>query len=178
MIKIFLQISFVFFVLGCQLKPTKLVEEVGGASEEILILVDTRTALEFSTYHVSGSIHLNSQDYLILSNPVKKIRTLDPDLEQVIERLSRRGISPLKKIKLIGEKKNSLENKKWHWLLKELNISQIERMSLDEYIELNRPLRPKPEPARTDVWSVENKKKILDQSTLCFSSFSDSLCRL
>lgn len=169
-------ISILLFC-GCQSAPTKLKEEVGALAEDNVVLVDTRTALEYSTYHVSGSVHLSSQDFLILNNVAKKTRMLDPDLEQVVERLARRGISPLKKIKLLADKKDSIELKKWQWLLQQLSVLQVEIYGLQDYIEVNRPLRPKPEPQRAEVWIVENKKNILEKSKFCFVSFDVINCK-
>ena len=161
----------ILVLAGCQSGPTKLKEEVGGVVDNV-VLVDTRSALEYSTYHVSGSVSLNSQDFLILKNTNEKTRKLDPDVDQIIERLARRGLSPLKTVKLISDKKDSVENKKWQWLLKNLNIRDVELLSLNEYIKNNKPLRPKAEPERSEIWTVDDKKNILEKSEACFVNWS------
>ncbi|MGZ3725335.1 MAG: rhodanese-like domain-containing protein [Pseudobdellovibrio sp.] len=158
---------------GCKSAPTKLKEEVGGAADNT-VLADTRSAFEFSTYHVSGSVSLNSEDFLILKNANDKSRKLDPDTDQIIERLARRGISPLKKVVLIAAKKDSPEAKKWEWLLRKLNVINLETTSLNDYIKNNKPLRPKPDPERTDVWMVENAPKLLEKSDACFVNWSET----
>ncbi len=120
---------------------------------------------------------MNSQDFVVLKNAATKSRKLDPDIPQIIERLARRGLSPLKEVKLISDKKDSAENKKWQWLLKKLNIRNVELLSLDEYIKNNKPLRPKPEPEKSEIWSVDDIKSIFDKADMCFVNWStDNYC--
>lgn len=163
------------FLSACQMAPTKIKNEVGGKTEAT-VLVDTRSSLEYSTYRVSGSVHLSTSDFLILKNANTQQRQFDPDLEQTIERLAKRGISPSKKIILISNKKDSDENKKWNWLLNKIQVKNIELTSLDDYIKAHSPLIPKPEPERNDVWSVDNKTEILKLAPNCFVSWNLNSC--
>jgi 3-mercaptopyruvate sulfurtransferase SseA len=168
--------AFIFVFLGaCQMAPTKIKTEVGRSVENI-VLVDTRSSLEYSTYHLSGSVHLSTSDFLILKNVNTQQRQFDPDLEQTIERLAKRGISPNKKIVLISNKKDSEENQKWNWLLKKIQVKNIQLLSLDEYIKANSPLVPKPQPERNEVWSVDNKSEILKQASSCFVNWNSKSC--
>lgn len=164
------------FLLSCQQVPTIVKSEVGGEPDKKIILADTRTALEYNTFHVKGSVSLNSSDFLILQNAKTQKRVLDPDLSQTIERLAKRGVSPLKTVILISDKKESIEAKKWSWLLHLLGIGDIKTMSIDEFRVLNRNLRPQPEPTAMPVWEIVNSKSILDISNRCFVSWSDSAC--
>ena len=175
MFKLGLSALMFFFLGACQMAPTKIKTEVGGPAEST-VLVDTRSSLEFSTYHVSGSVHLNTSDFLILKNANTQQRQFDPDLEQTIERLAKRGISPQKKIILISNKKDSEENQKWNWLLNKVQVTKVELTSLDEYIKANAPIRPKPQPERNEAWPVENKSEILKQAATCFLNWNSSLC--
>lgn len=175
MIKIGLSTLILIFVGACQMAPTKIKTEVGGPVENT-VLVDTRSSLEYSTYHVSGSVHLNSSDFLILKNINTQQRLFDPDIEQTIERLAKRGISPNKKIILISNQKDSEENKKWNWLLKNIQVQNIELTSLDEYIKANSPLRPKPQPERNEVWPIHNKNEILKLAPTCFVLWTPNTC--
>ena len=172
---LFLTVSILLFSVGCQLAPTKIKQDIGGFAGDV-VLIDTRNSLAYSSYHVSGSMSLNSEDFIILKNPAIQKRGLDSDLDQVVERLARRGISPLKKIVLISDKKDSDENKKWQWLLRKLDVTNIESISLDEYIEKTKPLRPRSDPDRADVWPVHDAKGILSKSDNCFMTWSESLC--
>lgn len=128
MFKLGLSALMVVFLGACQMAPTKIKTEVGGPAENT-VLVDTRSSLEFSTYHVSGSVHLNTSDFLILKNANTQQRQFDPDLEQTIERLAKRGISPDKKIILISNKKDSEENQKWNWLLNKVEVKNVQMIS-------------------------------------------------
>ena len=165
-------------LVGCQSAPTRVKEDVGGEYDKTLVLVDTRSSLEFNSYHVSGSVHLSTSDYLVIQNPTLKVRKLDSDINQTIERLARKSISPAKKVILISNKKDSLENKKWQWLFKKLGVLNVQLTSLDEYRAANPSLAPRPEPEREEVWKIEKSKQkiILQESDLCFVSWNESKC--
>jgi hypothetical protein len=174
--KILILNFLVLFFSACQLAPTKVKNEVGGTANPNVVYADTRSALAHSTYHPSGTVSLNTDDFIILKNAATQERVLDPDLDQLVERLAKRGISPLKKVKLISNKKDSEENKKWKWLLSKLDVNHVEFLTLDEYIQQNRPLRPQPEPERANVWPVPNAAIILTKSQSCFVNWSDADC--
>lgn len=167
----------VLALFSCQLTPTKIKQEVGGVPNPNVVYADTRSALAYSTYHPSGVVSLNADDFIILKNAATQSRVLDPDLDQLVERLARRGISPLKKVKLISTKKDSEENKKWRWLLAKLDVTDVEFLTLDEYIQQNRPLRPQPQPERANTWPIANQDVILKKSQTCFVNWSDSDCQ-
>jgi hypothetical protein len=168
--------ALIILLAGCQSPPTKIKQEVGGPVEKDVVYADTRSALAFSAYHPSGAVSLNSDDFIILKNAATQTRVLDPDLNQLVERLARRGISPIKKVKLISTHKDSEENKKWRWLLAKLDVTNVELLSLDDYIQQNKPMRPKPEPERTDTWPVANGPVILQKASTCFVSWSEKDC--
>lgn len=171
-------LNFLVLVLfSCQVSPTKVKQEVGGTANPNVVYADTRSALAHSTYHPSGTVSLNTDDFIILKNAATQDRVLDPDLEQLVERLAKRGISPLKKVKLISTKKDSEENKKWRWLLAKLDVTNVEFLTLDEYIQQNRPLRPQPQPERANTWPVPNADMILKKSQTCFVNWSETDCQ-
>ncbi len=163
-------------MLGCQLGPTKLKQEVGGNLDLDRVLIDIRSSLDYETYHVSASVHLQTQDFLILKTTTPKTYQLDPDIAQIIERLARRGVFPDKKILLVSKDENSEEIKKWTWLLNQLNFKKIESISLKKYILNNKPLRPRPEPKRSEVWTVNTKENILKNSDNCFVNWVEETC--
>jgi len=170
-------LSFIILIFSsCQLAPTKVKNEVGGTPNPNVVYADTRSALAYSTYHPSGTISLNSEDFIILKNAATKTRVLDPDLNQLVERLAKRGISPLKKVMLISTQKDSDENKKWKWLLAKLDVTNVEFLTLDEYIQQNRPLRPQPDPERANTWPVANPEVILKESDNCFVNWKATQC--
>ncbi len=178
MLKNLLILSFAAFIFSaCQMAPTKIKQEVGGTANPNVVFADTRSALAFSTYHPSGTVSLNTDDFIILKNAATQDRALDPDLDQLVERLAKRGISPLKKVKLISNKKDSEENKKWRWLLAKLDVTNVEFLTLDEYIQQNRPLRPQPQPERANVWPVANADVILKKAQTCFVNWTESDCQ-
>lgn len=159
---------------ACAPTATVVKEEVGVNEKAIApVLVDTRPNFQFTASHLQGSIHLESSDFIILKSAAKKERIFDPDLQQTIERLAKRGISPLKRIILISEKADSLENKKWTWLLNQLGVLHIERVSLKSYVEKNKPV-PMAEPDPQAPWTVENGPEIVKKAEKCFANWSDS----
>lgn len=167
---------FCFVVLGCQSQPTVIKQEVGTQDFKDRVLVDTRGAFEFAGYHIAGSISLNSGDFLILKNPKTEKRILDPDLGQIVERLAKRGISPLKHIILLGSSGADTETKKWRWLLKQLDVRNIEIAGFDEYRLLNKNTVPQAALAPVPVWEIKNTKTIFSRSEKCFVNWSDTDC--
>lgn len=167
---------FLVFLFGCQMRPTQSKEESASYHKKDVILVDTRSALEFESYHFSGSVSLRTDDFLILKEPKTKKRILDPDISQVIERLAKRGISPLKSVLLISEKKDSNENKKWQWLLKNLEIRDIVLMGFDEYRQINKIRLPQDPPEPMPVWTVTALSNIRQNSENCFVNWSELKC--
>lgn len=184
-----MEIGKLFLILlvftGCQLMPwnqkaTSSIEETVNAFADHTVLVDTRGAFEYASFHISGSVNLSTTDFLILKNPKSKLRILDPDLVQTIERLARRGISPNKKIILISDKANSDENKKWRWLLKNLQVEDITLVGMEEFRK-KYPNRAFAEPARSAVWDLQTseflqKEFVLKKAPNCFVKWSDKIC--
>ena len=104
---------FGLLIVGCQSQPTVIRQEVGTQDFKDRVLVDSRSAFEYAGYHIAGSVRLNTGDFLILKNPKTEKRILDPDLNQIVERLAKRGISPLKQIVLLGSSVTDTEVLKW-----------------------------------------------------------------
>lgn len=127
---------FTFASSGCQLKPTSVLEESAEVFEARTVLMDTRSALDYASFHLQGSAHLLVEDFLVLQNPLaspkNQKRSFDRNLKNTIDRLAARGISPKKKVMLIGYKKDSVENKKWKWLLNNLDVSDVVMISFDQ----------------------------------------------
>ncbi len=170
---------FVLLMLGlgaCQSQPTQLKQEVGGTDPKNRVLIDTRSSFDYESFHVSGSINLNTGDFLILKNAKTQTRILDPDVNQIVERLAKKGVSPLKPVILIGEIKNSFENRKWRWLLKQLDVRDVTTSGLEEFRSQNNSLVPVPKPESMPVWTLENQIEIRSKSEKCFVNWSDSDC--
>ena len=98
-------------ILSCQQKPTRISEESAQVFDSRVVLIDTRSALNYESFHIEGSENLLVDDFLILKNPKSKTRIFDPDLLQTVERLANKGIHPSKFILLIGDKEDSIDNK-------------------------------------------------------------------
>ena len=161
---------------ACVPVATVVKEEVAPNEQVVApVLVDTRPNFQFTASHLPGSIHLESGDFIILKSAATKERIFDPDLQQTIERLAKRGISPLKKIILISDKADSLENKKWTWLLNQLGVLNVTSVSLKFYVEKNKPI-PQAEPDPQAPWVLDNTSDITKKAADCFASWSE-LCR-
>ncbi len=161
-------------------KSTSTIEESVNVFAENTVLVDTRNAFDYASFHIVGSVNLMTADFLILKNPLAKRRIMDPDLIQTIERLARRGISPAKKIILISQKADSDENKKWQWLLKNLQVEDVSLAGIEEFRK-RYPNRQFAEPARAPVWNLQTsedlqKEFILKKAPDCFVKWSDKIC--
>lgn len=163
-------------LVGCQLKPTTALEESTDIFAARTVLVDTRSALNYASFHVEGSVNLLVEDFLILKNPLAKKknqkRVMDPDLKAIVERLARKGIDPRKKVFLIGDKKDSVENKKWKWLLNNLEVEDVTLYSLDEILK-NKAGRFAQAEA-VDPWPLKDseyvqKEFILNKAQKCFA---------
>ncbi len=177
-------IVLVFLFVGCQPKPTKVIEQSVNVFEKNIVLLDTRNALSYISFHIEGSRNLLIEDFLILKNPLAKAankkRNLDPDIQQTIERLSHKGVSPDLKIFLIGDVKNSVNNKKWRWLLSYLEINDIHLYSLDEVKKMKSGRFTEAE--KQSPWilksSVEYQSEfIFKKAPMCFVEWSESKCQ-
>jgi len=164
------------FVSACQSAPTRLREQSVNVDQNT-VLVDTRSALEYSSFHFSGSVHLHTSDYLLLKPGLNEKRIFDPDLTQTIERLARRGLHPQKKVILISDDKDQAEAKKWQWLLQKLGLEKpvISFFSDQKSRLAGRP--PRAQPERMPVWTVEEAGAIVSQAEKCFVLWQESGCQ-
>ncbi|MBC7421268.1 MAG: hypothetical protein H7328_11120 [Bdellovibrio sp.] len=173
--------AFLFiFAVGCQMAPTKVMEESVNVFAENTVLVDTRSAFNYASFHIVGSVNLVTEDFLILKNPLTKRRIFDPDLKQTIERLARRGISPNKKIILISDQAKSDENKKWQWLFKNIEIEDVNLTGFEDFRK-KYPNRAFSEPTRSAVWKLQisedlQNEFIFKKAPDCFVKWSDKKC--
>lgn len=170
----------VLSVVGCQQKPTKSIEEVSNVFRTETVLVDTRSAFLFASSHIKGSVNLETADFLLLKDPRLKKRIFDPDLIQTIERLAKKGIHPSKKVLLLSDTKNSDENKKWTWLLRLLEIEDIESMALDDFRKQFKNARYA-DPDRATPWTLKLSSElqnefIISRAPNCFVVWSLKKC--
>lgn len=175
-------IFLIGLVASCQQAPTKSFNEDANPFGTDAVLVDTRESFFYASAHIPGSVNLVTGDFLLLKNPKAKKRIMDPDLEQTIERLSKKGLNPNKKVTLIADTRNSVESKKWAWFLKQLGIDNIQMMSINEFKKAH-PNQRFAEPGRADVWKLQQSPEmqsefILGKGDDCFVSFSDKKCPL
>lgn len=170
----------IFVVVGCQSKPTSLMEQSVNVFADNAVLVDTRDSFLFQSYHIPGSINLVTSDFLVLKNPKTKLRILDPNITEVIKRLALKGVSPQKKVILLSDVKQSVESKKWRWLLKNLEIENVVLITLNEF-KKSQKTNSFSEPTPAEEWdlhfSVELQNEfIYKKSKDCFIKWSDSKC--
>ena len=175
-------ILFMIFA-GCQQKPTKIIEESAEPFEKNRVLLDTRSALDFASFHIEGSQNLLVEDFLILTNPMAKKRSqkriLDPDLAQVIERLAHKGVAPDKVIFLVGAPKDSVNNKKWKWLLNRLEIDDVRFATIEEISKIKNgrfAAAEKMRPWTLKMSEVLQKELIYKKSADCFVGWSEKKC--
>lgn len=177
----FIALFFLILFVGCQSKPTKVLEETVNVFAKDSVLVDTRSAFEFASFHIEGSINLNTSDYLVLKDPKKKTYVFDPDVAQTIERLAKRGIAPEKKIYLVGDKYNGIENKKWQWLLKNLEVEDVLLVEFNEFrkdYKNGRFSQAKSERPWILKTSEEYQKEFIHKKAKdCFVKWSDQICK-
>lgn len=170
-----------FVFVGCQQKPTRAIEEEANIYKPDTVLVDTRSAFLFASSHIPGSVNLETQDYLILKNPSTKKRILDPDLQQVVERLARRGIHPSRRVLLLGDNRFSEENVKWNWLLKLLDFERVEMKSISDFKKENKNAHYA-DPTRTETWALKlspelQQEFIHKKASNCFVKWSEAKCK-
>jgi hypothetical protein len=175
MIKLIVTLLMASFVVGCQLAPTTAIEESVDVFAARTVLVDTRTALDFNSFNIKGSTNLLVDDFVVLQNPLAKPRNqkryFDSNLKSMIERLARRGIHPDRKIILIGSKKDSIENKKWKWMLNNLEIKEVALYSLDQVRKMkhgNFAEIEEEQPWELKLSLSEQKEFILTKAQKCF----------
>ncbi len=178
------KIAVVFVVLtglmGCQQAPTKALEQTTNIFAEETVLVDTRNSFLYASSHLQGSLNLVTDDFLIKKNLKVRQYLIDPDLSQTIERLARRGIHPSKKVVLLGETKNSVENLKWAWLLKLLGVDKIQMISQGEFRK-SHPNARYQDPDRAEPWILDlspelQQEFILNKAPDCFVLWSAKKC--
>lgn len=178
-------LSLVFFMMtmwACQQKPTKVLDESAQVYEKKAVLIDTRNPFQYESFHIEGSQNLWSEDFLVLTNPKKKTRMLDPDLAQTVERLASKGIHPDKTIILLNDKADAIENKKWKWLLSYLEIKSIETKSINDLKKSikgqnNRFANPEPQKPWKLLTSEDFQKDlVLRKAPRCFLKWEAQNC--
>lgn len=186
----FIYLSFLL-IFSCQQKMTKAIEESADVFAPRTVLIDTRSALDFQSFHIKGSSNLLVEDFLILKNPLASVknqkRSFDSNLINVIERLASRGIHPNKRIYLMGDKKDSIENKKWQWLLNNLDIKEVILSSVDQIRKIKNGKFS--ELAAEKPWALSlspvlQKEFILNRAQICFAQdyskfkkWNDQFCK-
>lgn len=174
---------FIFLLVGvfsCQSRQTKSIEESANVFKTETVLVDTRSAFLYASAHIKGSVNLSSQDFLLLKNPLTKTRVFDPDLIQTIERLAKRGIHPSKKVLLLSDSKDSVEIKKWTWLLKLLEVESIEATGFQDFRKQTKNARYA-EPREEKPWTLGlgedlQNEFIIKKAPDCFVTWSPKKC--
>lgn len=178
-----LLLLFIGLALGaCQQAPTKIAEESAQVFEKKAVLIDTRNPFIFESFHIEGSQNLWWEDFLILTQPKKRTRVLDPDLQQTVERLASKGIHPSKTIVLLNDRADAIENKKWKWLLSYLEIKNIELKSVSELKKSikgqnNRFAKAEPQSPWKLLTSEDFQKDlVMKKAQKCFLQWNEKSC--
>jgi len=179
--KIIFLMSFLL-VFSCQQKPTKVIEESATVFKKNTVLIDTRSPLMFESFHIEGTQNLWWEDFVLLTNAKSKKRTFDPDLQQTIRRLAQKGIHPDMTVYLINDQSNSLENKKWKWLLSYLDVRNVELKSIADLRKsktgsINRFAKTEPQLEWTLKTSEEFQKELIYKKIpKCFINWDEKNC--
>lgn len=180
--KVLLLVFILALTGACQQKPTRTIEESTQVYDRKAVLIDTRNPFLYDSFHIEGSENLWSEDFLILTNPKKKTRMLDPDLNQTVQRLASKGIHPNKTVILLNDKPDAIENKKWKWLLSYLEIKSIQTRSLDDFKKStkgqnNRFAKPEPQQPWKLLTSEDFQKDlVLKKAPKCFVKWEAQNC--
>lgn len=179
--KISFLLSF-FLVLSCQQKPTKVIEESAQVFKKNTVLIDTRSPLQYESFHIEGAQNLWWEDFVLLTNVKSKKRNFDPDLQQTIRRLALKGIHPDVTVYLINDQSSSLENKKWKWLLSYLDVRNVELKSLADLRKsksgsINRFAQAEPQTEWTLKTSEDFQKDLVEKKIpRCFIKWDEKNC--
>ncbi len=180
--KYFSWVLVLMTMVACKQAPTRVLDESAQVFEKKAVLIDTRNPFQYESFHIEGSQNLWSEDFLVLTNPKKKTRMLDPDLAQTVERLALKGIHPDKTIILLNDKADSVENKKWKWLLSYLEIKSIETRSLNDLKKSikgqnNRFAQPEAQKPWKLLTSEDFQKDLVyKKAPKCFLKWEPQLC--
>lgn len=175
-----------FALTACQSKPTTALEESVNALANNTVIVDTRSPLQYESFHVEGAVSIRAEDFTILQNPkaAKRFRRwrMISDLDSIISDLARKGIHRNRRVILLAETENALSNKRLEWLLKNLEVDDVRRQSIDDFMKTNsgRYAYPKSQ----DVWRLRSsdlfqREFIFDKSDRCFANpkrWKDGYC--
>jgi len=135
----FILILFIFLpFIGCQSPPTKVFESGQGAEksgEKIprdVLVIDARPAFEYAISHLPGSLNMRWEDLAQKTEPYKGL--LEKDLYFHARRLARYGISPKRKILMIGRgHQGKGEEGRLAWTFRVMGITNVTTKSIDAF---------------------------------------------
>lgn len=184
--KLKLSALVLLFLTGCLMKPTNLLEESVDALAPNTVLVDTRSPLQYESFHIEGSVNIRAEDFIIVRNPTAKKkfqkRGMEQDLDLIISRLAEKGINRDNRVILLADKADANSNKRMKWLLKNLEVSEVQTENIDAFMQKNPGKFARP--TTKEVWNLRSsrlfqKEFIIDKSERCFSDvkkWSEGFC--
>ncbi len=128
------------FFTACTLAPTRLQnsdvileKKTLLPQQQDLIFIDARPRLDYSMGHVPGSISLRWEEFSQTKEPYRGL--LDTDYFGLARMLARKGISPEKKVIILGRGPAGLgEDGRLAWTLMTLGILDVEIHHANEWI--------------------------------------------
>ncbi|XGC79609.1 sulfurtransferase [Bdellovibrio bacteriovorus] len=170
----FLLPLLLIFAFGCQMKPTKVVNQEAIQSESITaenlkkenaVLLDARPAFEFNLLHVPGAINVRWEDFS--QNNPKSRGLLQTDLFALARRLSLIGVEPNTKVVVLGKGTSGQgEEGRVAWTLKVLGIKNVYTLVHNSYREMN-PTKEVPPVQNKPYWKPEVQEDLMtDLKTL------------
>ncbi|MBX7231649.1 MAG: hypothetical protein K1X29_06140 [Bdellovibrionales bacterium] len=158
-----------FSLVGCQLSPTK-GREVSAFDSSLLlknassklqvdsqtVIVDVRSAFEFSLSHLPGAINFRWEDFADVTGPFKGHVTRD--IASITRRLALSGIGPETRVLVVGKGRSGKgEEGRVAWSLLQLGVKNVQTATLGAFklgFQLNETeLRPRVSPWKAQVIS-------------------------
>lgn len=135
----FILIPFIFLAfIGCQSPPTKIFESGQSAEksgEKIpsdVLVIDARPPFEYAISHLPGSLNMRWEDFAQKTEPYKGL--LEKDLYFHARRLARYGISPKRKILIVGRGiQGKGEAGRLAWTFRVMGIKNVTVKTIDSF---------------------------------------------
>lgn len=168
MMKSFLLLATLFFLVGCQTPKTKLQEETEARSKstaEILskdiVLLDARPPFDLATAPIKQATPVLWRDFVKRQGPFEN--DLEADLFFHARRMARLGIKPESEVIVIGRgSKGEGEEGRLAWTLRYLGVKNVNFKSMDEF-RFPPQWMAAPDRQPVPIWRPEIQKDLIIQ---------------
>ena len=165
---------------------TEVKSDFQNFKDDQVVYVDTRSALEYESFHIPGTVHLWWEDFLYSGSIKSNQKFFEPELKNLVRRLALKGVQPDKQLILIHNKNDSSELLRWVWLFKKIKIENVQIKTLEHLKQNSKGQNRRfQEPLAQETWNdlkgwnqAEYQDKVLKLATKCFVSFQADSCKL